>query len=226
MAAELGLLAIASAFWPALVAIVIIALRSERPSRLLLAFLAGGLATTIGIGIALVYALRDSSLISRSRSTTDPVVYLSAGAIALVAAFVIERRVAPKPLRSAPADEDTEGNGRMDRLLRRGVPVAFLVGVVVNIVPGVLPFVALKDIAELHEGAALTSLTVTGFYLVMFAFVEIPLVAYGFAPARTMRETVRFNAWLDANARRLAALALGAVGAYLVLRGGLEALTA
>ena len=109
--------------------------------------------------------------------------------------------------------------GRIDRMLSRGAPLAFLAGVVLNIVPGVLPFVALKDIAELDYSVPATVLTLLGFYVIMFAFIEVPLVAYLVAPARTAIETARFNAWLDRNWRRLAAYALVVLGVYLLVRG-------
>ena len=51
---ELALLAIASAFWPVLIAVDLIALRTPRPATVLGWFLAGGLLTTIGEGHAQV----------------------------------------------------------------------------------------------------------------------------------------------------------------------------
>ena len=59
-------------------------------------------------------------------------------------------------------------------MLSRGAPLAFLAGVVLNIVPGVLPFVALRDIAELDYSVPATALTLLGFYVIMFAFIEVP----------------------------------------------------
>jgi len=53
----------------------------------------------------------------------------------------------------------------------------------------------------------------------MFAFVEIPLVGYVFAPSGTQSAVTRFNAWLNANWFRLAIWALVAAGLYLILRG-------
>ena len=76
MAIELIPLAIASAFWPLLLAVVIISLRTAHPPRLLVSFLAGGLLTTMTVGLIIIYALEHSSLVSRSRSTTDPAVDL------------------------------------------------------------------------------------------------------------------------------------------------------
>ena len=78
-------------------------------------------------------------------------------------------------------------------------PVAFAAGVVLNIVPGTFPIVALKDIAQLNasDGAKLAVIVV--FYVIMFAFVEIPIVAYLIAPERTTVAVNAFSAWLKRN---------------------------
>jgi hypothetical protein len=226
MALELIPLAIASAFWPILVAVVIISLRRPNPVRLLVAFLAGGLLATVSIGLVIVYLLQDSSLLSDSKSTTDPVVYLVGGAAALAIAYVLARRPGRASHRETDDDRVADPPGRMDRALARGAPVAFLAGVILNIAPGVVPLVALKDIAELDYTVAHTVLTVTAFYVVMFAFIEVPLLAYLFVPARTATEAERFNGWLDRNSRKLTVYALGAVGVYLVARGLIAAIDA
>ena len=57
------------------------------------------------------------------------------------------------------------------------------------------------------------------FYLIMFAFIEVPLVSYLVAPGWTEQATQRFNAWLDRNTRRVGIGALAGVGAYLVVKG-------
>ena len=85
-AAELFLLAVASAFWPTLILVDVLAFRLERPIRILVAFLAGALLTTIALGIVIVFVLQGSSLTSGSRSTFRPAVYLAGGALALAAA--------------------------------------------------------------------------------------------------------------------------------------------
>ena len=53
----------------------------------------------------------------------------------------------------------------------------------------------------------------------MFAFAEVPIVAYLFAPERTIAAITRFNGWLTRNGRLAAAIALAVVGAYLTARG-------
>ena len=57
------------------------------------------------------------------------------------------------------------------------------------------------------------------FYLIMFAFVEVPIVSYVFAPERTTVAVNNFNDWLKRNGRRVAAYVLAVVGLYLTVRG-------
>jgi hypothetical protein len=216
--ADLLVLAVASAFWPALLAVVIVSLRAPHPARLMASFLAGGLLTTVTIGLAIVNALRSSPATSRSSNSFGPAVAIVIGALALLAAFVLSSR---KPKPDVPPDRP-KTPGRIERMLDRGVPLAFVAGILLDIIPGVLPFVALQRIAEMDIGAAETVAVVVGFYVIMFSFVEIPLVAYGVAPRRTKQRTIRFNAWLDLNARRLAVWALAVAGVYLIARGVFE----
>jgi hypothetical protein len=100
--------------------------------------------------------------------------------------------------------------------------LAFLAGLLLNVLPGLFPFVALKNIAEGDYSAAVNVVLVVVFYLVMFVSVEIPLVSYLVAPEQTVRTVQGLNDWLDRNARKVAAAVLAAIGLYLVVRGLLQ----
>lgn len=220
--ADLVPLAIASAFWPALIAVVVISLRAAHPARLMASFLLAGLLTTVSIGAVLVRGLQSTSLTSSSESRFGPGLQITVGVLALLAALVLQRRSQREP----PAPEAVPAEpGRLERMLDRGAPLAFVAGVLLNVIPGVVPLVALGRIAELDEGLAGTIALLLGFYLIMFAFVEVPLVAYLVAPDATAARTRRFNAWLDRNAARIAVIALAAAGAYLIVRGLVDALS-
>jgi hypothetical protein len=209
-------LAVGSAFWPALLAVDLIALRAPHPARLLASFLAAGLLTTVAVGLVVIEVLQETSVVSGSRGSLRPGVALVGGAVALAAACLLERR----RRRARPArPEERAPPGWMQRGLERGTAAAFVVGIVLNVFPGVLPFVALGHVAELGHGLAGTTLLLIAFYLVMFTLIEVPLVAYLVAPDSTAARTARVNAWLDRHAAALAVLALGACGAYLVVRG-------
>jgi len=215
---ELLPLAIASAFWPILLAVVIVSLRAAHPVRLLFSFLVGGLLTTMTVGLIIIYALQDSTLTSRSRSTFDPWFQVAVGTLALLAAVVLWRRIGvpPEPPPEEPVDAEP---GRIERMLDRGAPLAFVAGIVLCVLPGVFPLIALKNIAELNVGVVETVSLLLGFYLIMFAFIEVPMVGYIVAPEWTSQATRHFNVWLDRNARRLGIGALGVAGGYLLVKG-------
>ena len=109
--------------------------------------------------------------------------------------------------------------GWTQRTLERGAPLAFFVGIVLNIIPGVLPLVALKDIAQLDYSVGATVALVVGFYLIMFLPAEVPLGAFMIAPDRTSTVVHRFNDWLRRNARQIGVYVLALAGIYLVVRG-------
>lgn len=212
--AEYFLLAFASSFWPLLIVVVIAALRTSRPAGLLSAFLAGGLLATIGIGLVLVNVLDTTSVGTTHRSEAPLSVSIAAGVLALVAAAaLLKPRTKERPKKDRARFD-------ADRYLR-SLKLAFSAGIVLNILPGFFPFVALVGIAKGGYSPAAEVVLVAVFYVIMFALVEVPLVGYAFAPARTEMLTNRFNAWLDRNGRRFATYVLAGVGVYLIVRGAL-----
>jgi hypothetical protein len=209
-------LAIASAFWPILIAVVLISLRAPHPVRLMASFLAAGLLTTVTIGLAIIYLFKGAALTTDSDAWFGPGLEITAGVTAVVIAYVLWGRDARADKTPAPPKS---GPTRMERMLAHGAPLAFLAGIVCNIIPGVVPVVALKDIAELDYAFAETLALVIGFYVIMFMFIEIPLIGYMVEPTKTARATTSFNAWLDRNAHRLGIAVLGVIGVYMIVRG-------
>jgi len=211
--AEYLLLAFLSIFWPLLITVVVVALRMARPLRVLSAFLAGGLLATISVGLAVVFSFDGSSLLLHHERTVNAAVDIVVGLLALTAAAVTSRlrssRREPHPPSRRWSPERFVGSPRL----------AFAAGVVLDVIPGVVPFVALRQIAEGGYSTAETVVLVSVFYVIMFASVEIPIVAYLIAPARTVVTVRRLNAWLDRNAVRVAADVLALGGAFLVVRG-------
>jgi len=213
MTTELLLLALAAACWPTLVVVVVVSLRSPTPVRFMGSFLAAGLLTTVTLGLVGIYALRQTSLVSGSTSRFGPAVEIGGGALALLGAAYLALR-SRKDRKATP-----EGPTRVERMLSHGAWMAFVAGMVLNIVPGPAPLVAMEQIAELQKSFLVTFAIVLGFYLIMFTIVEIPLLGYLVAPEQTTRATVGFNAWLDRNGHRIAVGVLAVLGLYLVVRG-------
>lgn len=217
MLIEIFLLAVGSMFWPALLAVDVVALRTDRPVRILAGFLAGGMVTTVAIGCAIVFALEDTALVTGSRHTTDAVVPIVLGAAALFAAYFIRRDDRHRTANPQPKKPDS--SSRIERLGRHGGGLAFLTGIVLNVFPGVLPFIAMKDIAELDYSTAGAMAVIVAFYLVMFIPVEGPLISFLVAPRRTEEAVTAFNAWLDRNLRTIAWVALVVFGVFEIVRG-------
>jgi hypothetical protein len=225
---ELLLLAIASTFWPTLIMIVVLALRMPHPVGILLSFLIGGLLTTVTVGLVFVFALQNSSFMSGSRPPANPTLNISIGLLSLATAVFLSRREgvgANTATTHAEHASEPKTSGLAERAVQRGPLVAFLAGVVLNIVPGTFPFVALKDIAQLDAGNGTKVAAVVIFYVIMFAFVEIPIVVYLFAPERATAGVVGFNTWLGRNGRRIGVYVLAGVGVYLTVRGVVQLLS-
>jgi hypothetical protein len=213
-------LGVLAAFWPALLVVVLVAIRTPHPVKLLLAFLAGGLLTCLVIGMSAVRALSDTALVTKDRGTTDAVVYFAGAALVLLAAFAVRRygespKRAAKQQRKAASDEPSWA----ERYVAKGGLLAFGAGIVLNIVPGFVPLIALTKLAELDLDTATTFAVLLVFYVIMFSFVEVPIVGYLVAPDWTRSAVSRFNEWLNANVWRVLTWALAVVAAALAARG-------
>jgi hypothetical protein len=218
---EIYLLACLAMFFPLLLIVVVLALNTPRPVPILAGFLAGGLLTTISVGSAIVFAFQGSSFVSGSRPPADPWVDLTMGVLALVAAVVLrsmdtkKKRNPPKP---KPAKK-SRSSELIEHLVDRGAPLAFVAGILATIIPGPGPIIAMKNIAELDYSTTETLAVIVSFYLIMFTFVEVPLVGFIVARDWTKKNVRLFNAWLGQNLLRLASGALGVVGVVEIARG-------
>ena len=222
---ELTLLAIASAFWPILVVVDLIALRTPRPVPLLAWFLAGGLLTTISEGIVIVFALEGTSLGS-SRPSVGGWANVIGGCVALLAAYWLRARAARSHDLRPAAQTPAKKTSRTERMIENGGLYAFAAGVVLNVFPGIFPLVALRNISSLSYGNGAKVLLIVGLYLCTFALIEVPLIGLLVAPARVEPLVRRLNQWLDRNGKRIGIDALGLVGLILLVRGVVQLLTA
>jgi Sap, sulfolipid-1-addressing protein len=217
---EIFFIACGAMFFPLLLIVVVLALNTSRPVPILAWFLAGGLLTTITVGSAIVAAFKDSPHFSTPRGSGSAWIDLVVGALAVLAGLVLQsvdrrRALHPKP----KSTEQSRSSALIERLVEKGAPLAFVAGILATIVPGLLPIIGMKNIAALGYSSAETLVVVVCFYLVMFSFVEAPLVGFFVAPEWTKSTALRFNAWLATNLLRVAAIALFVVGAVELVRG-------
>ncbi len=214
-------LALGAAISPTILAVVIVVLRRPQPRRLLAAYLLGGMLTSIAVGIAIVTSLDGLDLGAESGSAVDPVVNLTVGLLVLLVAFVLatDRDAALAARRHRKQEAKPARDPWSERVLNRGsAPIAFAVGVILNL-PGGFYIVALKDIAQLDAGTAQQILAVVVFNLLMFVLAELPLLGYSFAPEATQDRVERLNAWMGSHARQIVIAVATTIGLYLVARG-------
>ncbi len=170
---ELLLLAIAAAFYPALLAVVIIFLGRPHPKRSLTFFLAGAWLASLTIGLVAVFVLEGAGLDSSSRGTFNAAIYIALGALAISAgAYLLWRP--PKPKKPK---ENGKPSMTQRVLTKDNSWLVFVLGIVLNM-PGVWYLIALKDIGLADWTAAEKVVALVLFNLIMFSFVEAPLLGY------------------------------------------------
>jgi Sap, sulfolipid-1-addressing protein len=219
----LVLLALAACVYPTLLAGVILILGHPRPVRMLLGFLAGGLAVSTIAGIAIVRAIESSGAVGRSNHTTKPVVSIVLGSLSLLFAWGIAtgrvNRFLRKHRRSKP-EPTTPGKPSMaDRALSGGsMAMAFVAGLVLNL-PGVWYLDALTEIAKAMPSTASALAQILVFNVIMFALVEVPIVAYVINPQGAAGLVERASNWGHAHSREVAIGLATVVGVWLIVKG-------
>ena len=211
-------LALLSAVSPTILAVVIVVLHRPNPRRLLLAYLIGGMLTSIAIGFAVVGSLNSSNLLSGNNPATDPIVNFTVGILAFVVAYVLatDRDAALEQRRRERRAARPQRDPWSERVMSRGnAPIAFAVGVALNL-PGAFYLVALKDIAQGQNGIGAQALAIVLFNLIMFVLAEAPLLGYSFAPETTRVKVEALNAWMAGHARQIVIAVAIAAGIYLV----------
>jgi Sap-like sulfolipid-1-addressing protein len=226
------IIALAGAFYPALIGVVVLLLPRERAGRLLSAFLAGGLTTTITIGLLIVFGLGSTSALEgENKHTLGAGAEIVFGAIALLSAALIARGGLHRGERDdgsllglrrpKPRTEESEESGdswTTRALSKDSLAIAFLAGCVLNL-PSVWYLAALKLIIEGDHSALTNVLLVVGYNLIAFCLVEIPLILYAFSPDRSKSLVERLQVWLKDHKRQLAVLVSGGLGLFLLIRG-------
>jgi len=220
---EILFLGLASALWPLLLVVVVIALNTSRPMRILGWFLVGGLLTTISIDAAIVFALQGRSFVEGPKPSADGWVDIIIGLLALLAALVLHQGMkgkGPKRFRPKPkSDKQSRGEEWIEGLVERGATLSFVAGILATILPAPFALIAMKNISELDITDAQAFALIVVFNLLMFILVEVPLVGFLVAPDWARRTATGFNAWLGRNLRGVVVYALGIVGAIELVRG-------
>jgi hypothetical protein len=209
-------LALAAAVYPTLLAGVIVILSRPRPFRLLVGFLAGGMAISVVLGFVIVALLRQSDRVVGVDTTTKPVVDVLAGLVSIVVGWLVwtgrlARRRPRLPHRKS-------GSGWTERVLGRGsIWYAVAAGVLLNL-PGVWYVAALANIAQ-DTPLAYRVGQILVFNVIMFTLVEVPLVMYLVNPERARRTITTSGAWVRDHRREVVAVLAAGIGVFLVIKG-------
>ena len=207
-------LALAAAFAPAAILVLILLLAAEHPRRLVFAYLAGAAVTVGTIGVGGLFLLTASGATQQDSRSASASVDLVLG-IALVALAVWAWRRRQRP----PNDRDEEAReGRMATISHRAtasVKWAFALGLLMYL-GSPLYVAAIKAVADSGDSTASQLLAVLICALCVLLFVEVPALVLLVRPDGLKATLERFTGWLSANSWALVAVLAGAAGAWLL----------
>jgi hypothetical protein len=226
---DVFLLAFLAALYPTLLAATTVMLLLPHPKRLLLGYLCGAAMTSVTLGLVIVFALRHAGLTRTTQVTLSPVEDIVLGCLALLIAFVLHsgrdrRLVERRRERKAAKGGEKKGPPRWQEALGRGsARTTFVVGALLTL-PGATYITALYRISDENLADPLTVLVVLAFNAIMLMLLEIPLLAYTFAPDWTPKAIERFKRKLSERGRIWGIRVATALGLLMIARGVLALL--
>jgi hypothetical protein len=204
--------AVAAAFFPAAVAVMLWLLATPPRIRRGVVYLAGAATSTVGTGVVILTLLHGVQAAPGRRASIEGTIQIIlGGAFILFAAGLALRRP-----RLSPPDP-----GAPSRLRRGGYLGIFLLGAVMW-TPSFAYVVAIDLIVNsgLNLPAQIANLLVVD--VIVLAPVEVPLILYGVAPDAVIATVTRIDATVRRYFWQLGAITAGAGGTYLLVRGWLQ----
>lgn len=217
-------LAFLAALYPTLLAATTVMLLLPHPKRLLLGYLCGAAMTSVTVGLVIVFALRHAGLTRTTQVTLGPGEDIALGCLALALAFVLhsgrdQRLVERRRERKAAKGEDKQGPPRWQQALGRGsARTTFVVGALLTL-PGATYITALYRISDENLADPVTVAVVLAFNVIMLMLLEIPLLAYTFAPDWTPKAIERFKHKLRERGRVWGVRVATILGLLMIARG-------
>jgi hypothetical protein len=220
VAAHFVILALASAFSPVLLAIVLVALAAPEPPKLLLWYLAGGGLVSLALGIVIIAALQGLGQTRHHGSHSfGPGVDIAVGVLGLAIAGVLVTRRRARARAPKPRSGTSGSPGPVQRILAKGSPRSmFILGLILGF-PGVYYLAALKDIAQGEPNWTGRIALVVAFNVIAFLLILVPLVGFLVAPDATRRSVRGTNAWLGAHLLDIGIVVAAGAGIYELVRG-------
>lgn len=216
---ELALTALAAMLSPTTLTFsVLVLVLGDRPLRTGLWFYVGALTATLGIGVVAAFVLGNAAA---SRTPATPKTWVAVLDVVLALALLVLVVVV---LRRPPNTKRTESMlAQMQKVASS--PVVAIVGAGAALAnPGAFIPIALKDISELDPTAAEYVVDWVFFSLVSLLPLATALLLLLIAPGWTRRTLGVVRAWLERNARKVAAVIVVLL-ALSLLRNGIAGLT-
>jgi hypothetical protein len=203
-------MAIAVSLEPFRIGMTILMINRPRPSLHLLAFLTGGFAMGITVGLIVLFVFRPAL---GSAHFTLPTVQIVVGAVLLINAAVVATGVGFGSGRFEPLATRSKQVLNSRSLWTAGVAGLGIALPSVDYLAVLALVVASGTAASVQFGALLL------FNVVAFGLVEIPLVCFLVAPDRTRAALSALQDWLRSRRRRAVTILLATVGCVLLVAG-------
>ena len=215
-------MAVAVSLEPFRIGMTVLMINRPRPGLQLLAFLAGGFAMGITVGVIVLFILRPAL---GSAHFTLPRVQIIVGAVLLINAVVVATGVIRRRGGDANGSQGF-GSGRFEWLATRvrkllngrSLWTAGVAGLGIAL-PSVDYLAVLALIVASGAPASVQIGALLLFNVLAFAFVEIPLICYLVAPDRTRAALAALQEWLRTRRRRAVTILLATVGGVLLAAG-------
>jgi hypothetical protein len=192
---DVFVMAVVASLDAGLLAAAVVLLGRPRPAHQLLAYLIGGMGVSIAFGLVIVLALHGSKVLHDPPASVTAVIEVAAGGLLLAVAVAVlaGRKVQWRPRRRRGDDDDEAERPKRQKLSERALGhdspwIAWAAGAVYS-VPGAYYLAGLALLVKLDEPTTTDVVAIVGFNLVMFAFIELPLLGFLRAPHRTPAPT-------------------------------------
>lgn len=218
MLAQAAGFALLAAVSPTTLLVLAVFLGSAHPRETALMYLAGAVAMTVAMAVALLLVLRSTGLNQPREHDPRYGLRLALGVIALAVSFYLARRKPPGP---AAPDAKPKRPSLVARLTASPTPrTAFLLGLLL-FAPSATFIAAVQVVATANEGVPITAAAMLVVIILTVLTVWLPVLAYLVFPDATTRLLRAANEWLRAHGRVITLGALWIAGVVLVVNGAL-----
>lgn len=222
MTGTIFVLALISAVNPKLLGVDLLLIDNERPRRMFLCFLLGGMGMALTIGLLDVFVLKSDTISTQGSASAGLDLVIGIPLVA-VGFLVLTGRLHGRRKAAVPAGGGADQRPKKDnwaqRVLREPRPgLAVLIGALCG-TPGALYISALHDLVKGGASTASQAVAVVLFVLIEFSLVIIPFAFLELRPEGTRAQLQRFQDWLTAHARQLMAGVAIFAGLYMAISG-------